>query len=219
MNPRNTFLLCVAAVAPLIASSAFADVEITAKDAHKAAPWDPTFAGGNLSINTLATFGTEGSTITGVEPNSGVIQTFKGDGKFLKGAGVSFASTTAPVPGNHFIVSVIDFGTVGPVDSPSMVNSDTTAVLAEKFRWNTTGTSRQYYFDLAAFNLKLDSTRYYAVVLEFPEAGGNNMINRSNNDAYPDGRLGVGNIGEFGFAYAQGSRDANFAVYTTDGTQ
>jgi hypothetical protein len=194
-------------------NTATGSVAVTGTEAADTASWAKEFGGGSLSINP--TF-TEGATSTAVPTGSGMVQTFKGDGKMLEAVGFYFSSTSAPAQGKSFTISLIDYGTEGPINkNTGQMNTVKAAVFSDSFKWNSSGTGRQYYFDFSgASNVVLDSTHYYGFVLQLADASGNNRINRSNNDAYPHGRLGIGTIGAFALNFAGGDRDANFALYT-----
>jgi hypothetical protein len=213
MNSPSKFFARLAIGTLLFSSTVLADVAVTRTDAFDTDPWQPAFGGGTISVSPAFT---EGGTTTAAPAGSGVVQSFKGDGKKLEAVGLFFSSTSAPALGKQFTISLIDYGTEGPVNkSGAQFNAVKTTVFADSFTWTTSATARQCYFDFTgASNVVLDGTHYYGIVVQFPEASGNNGIYRSSNDAYPDGRMMLGAIGAFNGSFAGGDRDANFAIYT-----
>jgi hypothetical protein len=200
-------------ITAVIAVPVFADVTVKGTEAARADAWQPTSGDGNLSICPKLT---EGSAVAVLSPGSGMVQTFKGDGKKLEAVGFYFISTSAPVSGKSYTIALIDYGTEGPVSkSAPQMNAVKTTVFSDTFTWDASNTGKQYYFDFSgASNVVLDSTHYYGITLQFADAGGENRIDRSKNDAYSDGRMGIGAVGAFVLNFAGGDRDANFALYT-----
>jgi hypothetical protein len=177
-------------------------------------PWAANFADGTPALDASKGFTAKDPITTGVGSDSGFIQTFAGNGQVLKGVAFCFASTSAPRADAKFAVDILDYGDADPVQSPSAINTGVPVLATAEFTWSSSSEPRQYYFDLAAANVRLTHGRRYGVALRFPGARGPHAIHRSTVDALPGGRLALGKPGAYIYDFAGGDRDAHFAVYT-----
>jgi hypothetical protein len=217
---KTGLLLSLAAMAVFTSTSAFSSVVVSqsASGLNAGSPYVATFGGGNLAIETATAIATAGSTTLTVNTGAGatgILQTFLGNSQNLEGFAFFSPGVNNPTAGNFYTISLLDYGTTGPITTTALMNGSSTTVFSDTFTFPNT-LARQYYFDFqGADTVTLDSTHYYGIDMQFSNAGGSGNVNssRANADVYANGAIGTGPLGTF--AAVSPSRDLAFALYTT----
>jgi hypothetical protein len=190
------------------------DIQVKGLRTEPSVAWQPSFAGGALTLDSFEAFGPKGGLPHLIPPESGLQQTFRGNGQKLKGVAFCFAVTSAPVQQAKYRLTLIDYGAENPTQTTTTINTSHRTLAAGTFALvDFSGTSQQY-FDLASADLTFDPEHYYGVALHFINAARTLVIYRSVVDALPQGRLAIGAPRAYAFDFAGGDRDAHFALYS-----
>ena len=178
------------------------------------APWAANFADGTPAIDVSKGFTSADIIPHGIPSDSGLIQTFAGNGQKLKAVAFLFTGSSAPRGEAKFTLTLLDFGDADPAQNVSAINYEVPVLASAEFTWTTTSAPRQYYFDLSSANVSLVRGRRYAVALRFPGARSAQTTLRTTIDAMPGGRVAFGQARAYAYDFAGGDRDLHFAVYT-----
>lgn len=176
--------------------------------------WQPSFAGGALALDAFEAFGPQGPLSHLIPSQSGLLQSFRGNGQKLKGVAFCFAGTAAPASQAKYRLTLIDYGVEDPTRTATTLNTRRRVLAAGTFALpDYSGTSQQY-FDLSSADITLAPDHRYGLALHFIDATRASVIYRSVVDALPEGRLAFGAPGAYAFNFAGGDRDAHFALYS-----
>lgn len=209
MNRKVVRLALVSAV--LGAISAQAAVNYTRVGSVTAVtPYDASFGGGTLAFGNHAP---AQSVVAESFASANFAQSFKGNGEQLEG--VAFFGNGA----GTFSISLLDFGTTGPIDTYAEYNPVTPAtVLVTSTFTMTSSPDSQLYFDFTGgSSVLLASSNYYAIkITGSGQTAGTIYRYGSAGSLYANGTgaKGATDLNPDGFAGVGAGRDASFAVYT-----
>lgn len=217
MNRKIVSIL--AASSAFCAVNAYAAVSVSFVDTAATSAWASSFGGGDLAFSLSAT--APGNAVAMTIDTGNYIrfaQSFRGNGQVLQGWGFyGNGNNGSPV---DYTISLIDYGTAGPIDTAAEFSPGTPAPVLFTDTFSLASlTARQIYFDFTSgSNFTLQSDRYYAMAIT-ASAGQAFMVRLSGGDStYANGTGAVGTASLFlnpdAFAGAGALRDTVFALYT-----
>ncbi len=209
----------IVAVLCLSAANVRAAVSFSQVDANDNTAWSASFGGGNLAVSLVAaslnssvamTVASSGNTVYG--------QSFKGNGQAIEGWG--FFGNGGNASALSYTITLLDYGTSGPIDTFSEFNPVTpaTALVVASFSLGGSVSKKQMLFDFSGSDaVTLSSSNYYSVSITAPGSSSATLHRLSGGaSTYADGTgaIGAGVLNPDGFAGAGLLRDTIFALYT-----
>jgi hypothetical protein len=220
MHKQNvTLLKSLPAMAVLLLSCAYADVIVSETPTKESeTPFETEFGQGKISIETASGAPDESirTTVNGSTKPAGMMQTFSGNGEILEAFAFTSPGMNPPQSG-EFVISLLDFGITGPIETLEQLNGPNKVVFSDKFMQSTTDAG-QYYFDFeGASAVKLERDHFYGIYLQFENVANTGNIHcfRTGKDVYPGGVGATGTPGLFEpLKIGSETRDLIFGIYT-----
>jgi hypothetical protein len=209
----------IAAVLCLSAVNARAAVAFSQVDATDNTAWTASFGGGNLAVSMVAATSNSSTPMTVANPGNGYFgQSFKGNDQAIEGWG--FFGNGGNSSALTYTITLLDYGTSGPIDTYSEFNPVTPAstLVATTFSLGGSAGKKQMFFDFSGSDaVTLSSTHYYSMSIISP-SGSSATFHRLSGGAstYADGTGAYGNavLSPDTFAGTGALRDTIFALYT-----